>query len=446
MNKTKIAVISEATSQAVKSSSAIHLMGWNSLEGGQSISDHDFVIIDLNTFPSGFSRSSELAKVISLKAVSEVLSAKGVFIVIGDARKSFLQSGEQRTVLSIIGLEASWSNTSGDRLTPVKSNSTQKIDEWAQRISRWEYSLEEIGLRDSLIRELGSVHDGTNSVKKAYANCIPIYSTRFGKPVLFAVEVAIPNPAYLASGQAFVKGVGYIFLPKSSMSPSDQIDFVIQDICGVNTTQEVPEWLEAIVVPGQQEIESKIAHARVAIALEQSHLEEALSEKSAVRECLKLVYTNGSELEGIVRSILQALGAIVKAPDESGHEDGWIQWVEGDTTYRGVIEVKATSKPQFDEQGLRQVFQWVSNGIENEHVEYKGIFIGNHSMNIELDKRSYPFSDSFVRNCELRKCVAITTVDLLEAYSKDIEGKLDRALFWKSIFCTNGIWTPSWTK
>jgi hypothetical protein len=117
---------------------------------------------------------------------------------------------------------------------------------------------------------------------------------------------------------------------------------------------------------------------------------KAQAEREKTRECLKLLYERGDQLEVVVRDILRGLGAHVEDPENPGKEDGWVTVQVSGQILEGVIEVKSTKNPQFGEDGIRQLLDWVDRGIQLRQKKYKGLFFGNSSVDKVINER-YPF-------------------------------------------------------
>jgi hypothetical protein len=109
--------------------------------------------------------------------------------------------------------------------------------------------------------------------------------------------------------------------------------------------------------------------------------------------------------------------------------------------YEGVLEVKSTRNEEFDEYGLKQLLDWINRGVELRRKKYKGIFVGNNSVDQPVGKRKGGFSDSWKKSAELHTIVAIKSEDLYSLYVLNKNVKLDANAFWKQLFSTNGIFS-----
>ena len=136
---------------------------------------------------------------------------------------------------------------------------------------------------------------------------------------------------------------------------------------------------------------------------------------------------------------MRSLGAHVEDPSEPGKEDGWIVVSFGEKNYEGVLEIKSTKSDQFNEDGRKQLLDWIDRGIRLREKKYKGIFIGNSAVDKPLKERPWAFSDSWQKSSKLSEICAIKTEDLYTIYLLKQSGKLDIEKFWKTLFETDGI-------
>ena len=143
-------------------------------------------------------------------------------------------------------------------------------------------------------------------------------------------------------------------------------------------------------------------------------------------------------MEPIVRDVLCVLGAKVEDPIEKNKEDGWIKEING-KEYKGVLEIKSTRLDHFNEDGRKQLLDWVNRGITLRNIQYKGIFIGNSAIEKPVEDRPFAFSDSWEKAAELGKFCAMKTEHLYIIYKLNCEDKINIDAFWETVFNTNGI-------
>jgi hypothetical protein len=230
-----------------------------------------------------------------------------------------------------------------------------------------------------------------------------------------------------------------IFLPEINLSDDEVMLIVLQDICGVHANLPEPEWIKEYNAPGQKEIDDKIIKINVDLENVFNKLQEAQNRKKEIRNCLKLLYEREFALEPVVIDILRVLGAHVEEPSEKNKEDGWIVVKTQKANYEGVLEIKSTKSDYFDENGRKQLLDWIDRGRTLRQKNYKGLFIGSNSVNKPLSERPWAFSDNWSKAAELSGICALKTEDLYYIYLLYSKRKLDIDNFWDDLFTTNGI-------
>jgi hypothetical protein len=234
-----------------------------------------------------------------------------------------------------------------------------------------------------------------------------------------------------------------VFLPEIELDNDQTILLVLSDLCGIESDLPEPGWVEKLEAPGQKQVDEEIRTIQDEIASRFKDLEAAEARRTQSRECLKLLFGRGTSLEQAVRSVLRDLGAHVEDPTEVGKEDGWVTVKFPDETLEGVLEVKSTKNPQFGEEAIRQLLDWVHRGVQLRRKKCKGICIGSNCVDKPLAERPWAFSDSWEQSAELHGFVALKSEDLYRLHVLNASGKLDRAAFWKSLFNTNGVFDCS---
>jgi hypothetical protein len=230
-----------------------------------------------------------------------------------------------------------------------------------------------------------------------------------------------------------------VFVPVSSSDSEKALRNFIESLYDVQLGDDKPVWLESISAPGQDSIDIEIE----GITAELRSLGEALTkkrgERDEIRACLDVLYQSGPSLEIAVKSMLKELGAQVTESARKGSEDGWISVDLGGELGEGVLEIKSVRKANFDIGGLRQVNEWVQGALLETGKRYKGIFIGNHEIGKEPSQRADPFSSQWESRAGVLKVAAISTTTLLNAYRMVREGDLDKEVFWRRLFETDGV-------
>ncbi|MGH7616008.1 MAG: hypothetical protein ACREPM_02145 [Gemmatimonadaceae bacterium] len=183
----------------------------------------------------------------------------------------------------------------------------------------------------------------------------------------------------------------------------------------------------------------QIEQLRSQMALLAAQVSSAEEERASNRRVLQVLSTGDTALEEGVRDLLRRLGAHVIDPTEGNKEDGWITVVLPDGSCSGVLEIKSTQRPTFDESGLKQLAQWKERGRAAGNA-YKGIFIGNSAYGSPPEERPNPFGDGFRKTASAADVVALTTATLLEEFRRVTDERMEALVFWRALFNTRGVY------
>ena len=218
---------------------------------------------------------------------------------------------------------------------------------------------------------------------------------------------------------------------------------------GVEISSPEPEWMQEFMAPGQEEVDRAIEQVDAEIEALEERRENLLCEREEVRRPLALLYQSGDALEEAVWSALEALGAEVERPDKGSNlEDGWATVRLGEDVLEFVLEIKGEEKQHFGFKSLRQLTDWISNGIDRDGKEYKGLMVGTGSRTRHPKWREWPFNNNFASNAKQRRHAAIRSEDLYVAYLPDRRDELERETFWRCLHATRGPvdMRPYWRK
>ena len=104
-----------------------------------------------------------------------------------------------------------------------------------------------------------------------------------------------------------------------------------------------------------------------------------------------------------------------------------------------MFEVKSTRSRTFNEEGLRQIQEWMTTGLYEHQKDYKGIFVGNSDTETPWLEREFPFEANWIRTAERQEVSAILSETPYIVWTLDAQGTLDRDAFWRELFETNGV-------
>jgi hypothetical protein len=223
-------------------------------------------------------------------------------------------------------------------------------------------------------------------------------------------------------------------LPPSAGDTGREDAFMLREFFGIATSLPAPEWAEKLKVPGQSEVEARIAGKLDALAKMQQELTSEVAGLERHKRWLRLLYDDGDTLEAIAKESLESLGAVVAKM--SKEKDDYRVRVAGYP--EGVMEVKGTQKPRFPVGGLRQLAHWMDDVTFTENIVIKGIFLGNSGRNEEPQKRGKLFEPNSEDFACKKDMAVLRTMDLFCVVVLNQLGRLDKTAFWNSFFGCKG--------
>lgn len=423
----------------------VDCFSWGDVAKIKNIRDYDTLVVNLLSLPTTTPplNGDIVFEHLNIVSTLEIIQNGGEVVVIGDPRFEVEVADPddknkkiKRPFLRWTGIDFRWDESPGDTIVFKDDYSHRNLKNYISNLSRWSYSLS--GHRLDTDRVL-NFFNKDYFIEKDYKLDTKIDNfcyNRYKNAVAFSVQIGIfskyKGEELLLYGPMFI-------LPKIDKSEDETIQIVLRDLCEVEVELPEPEWLKEYNAPGQEEKDKRIEQVTLSISSSFQDLKRAREEREKIRTCLKLLYEREYALEPAARDILRALGAHVEDPTEPGKEDGWIVVSFGEKNYEGVLEIKSTKSDQFNEDGRKQLLDWIDRGIRLKEKKYKGIFIGNSAVDKPLKNRPWAFSDSWQKSAKLSEICAIKTEDLYMIYLLKQENKLDIDKFWKAFFETNGI-------
>ncbi|MBX9878843.1 MAG: hypothetical protein K2Y22_10340 [Candidatus Obscuribacterales bacterium] len=455
--KKKIVVIGAIGLSRVTDSYSLRSFSWDSLHSVNNLSDYDFVIINLlPPRPSLYSHDwTKFFEKLTFRTFLNVASHDGLFIIIGDPRLTVPVQPQQGGIVDIpflnwTGLTFTWGKDGGDTVYPTKELAQSQFAPYIAKLKQWDYFIDKITInRNVLTAALGKEYHHAIDVKFDETS---LANTRFHKSLalyyFFHFSARISESEFtdgmstwkrLAEAQT----VGpVILLPDLGIGSDETIHLVLNDVLNLRLSNPEPAWLQDYVAPGQDVIDSTIRDIDAQINSLQVQHTTKIQERVQSRRCLRLLFDVGTNLEEIVKEVLNDLGAIVHEPTEKNKEDGWITVEIDGNILEGVLEVKSTERPNFDESGLRQLMDWKNRGKLKQKL-YKGIFIGSNSVKLHPSERSEGFGHSLIETAKIDDLVTIKCDDLYCIYQLQKLALLDQKLFWKQLFETKGVFNAS---
>ncbi|MFZ0455493.1 MAG: hypothetical protein WAM24_17240 [Ignavibacteriaceae bacterium] len=441
--KHKIIILGSNGYQQTSEDVNVDCYSWEKLIKIKNIRDFDTIIINL--LPIKESSIKEkidwefFLKTFDFSSCYEILSNNGEIIIIGDPRFEIKLTEDLKIpFLFWTGLIFKWDSQPGDTQHFINDYGHRQFEKYISKLQKWNYSLAYVELNMDVIKEKLNL----DKLKEMDLELVLIRDyfvyNRYRNALAFSLITKMIKRQYGREETITVHGP-IIFLPEISLSEDETIVNVLQDICGVHTSLPEPEWIKDFIAPGQKTIDDEIAKINIELENVFNRLQDAQKRKQDIRNCLKLLYEREFALEPAVIDTLRVLGAHVEEPSEKNKEDGWIVVKTEQSTYEGVLEIKSTKSDYFDENGRKQLLDWIDRGRSLRQKNYKGLFIGSNAVNKPLHERPWAFSDSWTKAAELSSICALKTEDLYFIYLLYSKKKIDIDKFWDDLFNTNGV-------
>jgi hypothetical protein len=211
---------------------------------------------------------------------------------------------------------------------------------------------------------------------------------------------------------------------------------ILRERYGLCFEKSAPEWITKFPLPSQAPIVREIRDKEIRLAKLTEELQAANLRLIQAGRLSKLLYEQGEDvLEPIVRDALRELGAMVEDPKTRGREDGRLTDPSG---RQGMLEVKGRSG-SLRLSDVRELDQWVRDGLVDEGWNSKGILIANLQCDEDPRTRKEFIPPNCASAAERVNISILTTAQLFQALVLDQKGELDRKVFWDRVFSAKGI-------
>lgn len=421
----------------------VDCFSWEEISKIKNIRDYDTLVVNLLPLSDGKVKldGDIVFEHLNIVSTLEIIQNGGEIIVVGDPRFEVEVTNPDdktkkinRPFLRWTGVDFFWDESPGDTKIFKDDYSHRSFQTYISHLNNWTYSLSGLKIDSERVIQFFNRDFFLTKGYKLDVKKDDFCYNRYKNALAFSLQIGI----FSDREELLLYGPIH-FLPKIDKSEDETLQIVLRDLCEIEAELPEPEWLQDYEAPGQEKIDKKIEQITLSINNGFQDLKRVRAEREKIRTCLKLLYEREYALEPATRDILRLLGAHIEDPSDPGKEDGWIVVSVEDKKYEGVLEIKSTRSDQFNEDGRKQLLDWIDRGIRTRQKKYKGIFIGNSAVDKPLKERPWAFSDSWEKSAELSEICAIKTEDLYLIYLLKQENKLDSDNFWKTLFGTNGI-------
>ena len=423
---------------------AVKCVPWSRVGPSVNIADYHDIVISSPRSRDAAPRASAYRETLKSSVAFKHLHHGGRIFVVGDPRLALTEKTTRRVgavdfpvtnvteFLDWTCLKIDWNDAHGDVVEIQHRGPEGFLAPYLERIRSWNYSMRSLAWDSSrgapVLREMS---EGGSGGVTAFR--VALCTNRVGELLASGVDYH-----YSPNSRPLQLWDGLYFLPEIGLSEHETVQLLLRDVLGVDVACPEPEWVDSIVAPGQEIVDAKIRSTEAAIEAAKADLDKFRHDRTRLREPLRLLYDKGVTLQEPVWAVLEQLGGTIERPREEGNEDGWLTKDLQGTTLECVLEIKGTARSQHDEEGQKQLHRWIERGVRNRGKKYKGLFIGNSSVESELANRRYPFGDQWIKNAKLFELVALRAEELYEAYVANSTGRFDTVGFWSALATTVG--------
>jgi len=240
-------------------------------------------------------------------------------------------------------------------------------------------------------------------------------------------------------------GLGHIVLLPSGYDyhNGELVERCIIKLLGDKEVRPQPSWAKAILVPGQEELISKITEVSDQIDALEKQRETLLNDNQELERWKYLLYEKGKhQLEPVVRDALSLIDCQVE-PQPDKDSDGAIRCDYG-TALLEVVGSKGTIKIE----KLGQLTRNIASFFETKGSKVKGILVGNPFCGEPLDSRppkdtqKQLFAKELIDSAEQLSIIVLLSTDLYQIVCNILKGELsekDKQSLQERIFTSKGL-------
>ncbi len=436
-NFKKFLSVSSETSRLSRERFVLDRVSWKDVAGISNYADYDHVELNLTALAGMAGETAFIADIIASvfdpEAWVHILESRGSIFVVGDPSCSIQLENPEAALfdlpspsnprpdvplMRVLNVEIDNRDLDYRRVVQSGRRNFERIYRYLDSVAKWPYSIKKLSLSDHLKLlvqqrklQIGSFHTfGMTS-----------YST------VLAVQIDFIDASGQRSGELTI-------LPASLRGTDIDDLFVLQQCFGIATTLAEPQWVSALKVPEQTEIEDSIGEKR----RERTEIDtEIVAKEQRLQACkrwYRLLYDDGHSLEAIVKESFELLGASVSKI--SNEKDDYRIKIR--PYPEAVMEVKGTHNAKFGIGALRQLAGWMDEANARENITVKGIFIGNGGRTVEPQTRGKLFEKNSEDYAVIKEVVVLRSMDLFCLTILKLLTLLDVTKLWKEFYECKG--------
>lgn len=403
---------------------------WDKAPEYLNIADYDVVILNFVPFLNEeFAHNHIRRTYFSVEQYARLLFSEGSEVIAIGVPQVGTGGSSSRNLMAWLPVAPVYILESGETIRDVKP----EFEYYFRHVGCWSFYTKcerQEGVGSQLSDYLHTIHPGAHHLQP---DLQPIAQTRFQQPIAFELHFQAMSP----QDRPIARSGEVIWLPPpTEISTYEAINLILHERYGLVLEQTPPDWVEKYKLPRQLPIEKRIEQLSQEIEHLKTELDTTQQQLQVETRFRKLLYEQGKDaLEPPVREALQELGAHVTPPQQPGHEDGRLIDPSG---RNGMLEIKGrTGTLRLSD--VRQLNQWVQDAVVEENWEGKGMLIANLDLDNPPDQRGEVFPSNCVQAAQRTNICLMTTTQLFNALCSHQRNELDIAVFWDTIFDTNGL-------
>jgi hypothetical protein len=416
----KYLCVSTETSRFAGEGYFLNRVSWMEISQINNLSDYDHIYLNLTALAE-FEKSSghlnNVERAFNPYPWADILTAGGSIFLVGDPAYEIAKKARGLALLQNVLTQVAKDERALDYRRINKPFEGSQLYAYLDSVSSWAYSWRAILVGSPLANEL---QHRTVTWSPKNLGCTT-YST------FLAVQYDFSTKGTLT------------ILPSSGNGVEVEDLFVLQTCFGIPTALEAPKWVNDLTLPEQTELQQKITQAETAIEQLRQQATALAGDLRHCRRWYRLLYDDGDSLEEIVEEGFKLLGASIKKISKVKDD----YRLERPGFAKAVVEIKGTHNAQFPRGPLRQLAGWMDEATSEEHIVFKGVFVGNAARKDEPLSRGNLFDHNSNEYAKVKEMTTMRAMDLYCLVLMQTLGMLNEGEFWKEFFECKGQFDAS---
>ncbi len=216
-----------------------------------------------------------------------------------------------------------------------------------------------------------------------------------------------------------------VLLPPPTEATDDEaVGIIMEDFYGLQPRTPEPDFVKAVRVPGQNEIDAQIRAKSEELALVQQEIDGLVAEKARKHRFLALVYEKGIQgLQEVAREAFEEMGLNTWDADPDVSDE----FMVGDGTVEVLAEVKGHRKSA-QKADIRQLDESMDEYERKFGKPVKGVLVVDAWCEKPIEDRDKPetpsFPDNVIKRAQAIEASLVSGVELYNALCAVWEGRL----------------------